>query len=132
LFLGLSESVDEGARLLAPLDKKHRLYTRRTAFSAALSVPSQPTSCGQRHCATSTGPLEFAEKRLQIHPGRRRIRVTSRNETSLILVEIPDTGIGIEREALSTIFNAFSQGSEGIAREFGGLGLGLAISKATI
>ena len=65
-------------------------------------------------------------------PEGGEIPVTSRNETSLILVEIPDTGIGIEPEALSTIFNAFNQGSEGIAREFGGLGLGLAISKATV
>jgi K+-sensing histidine kinase KdpD len=35
-------------------------------------------------------------------------------------------------EALSTTFNAFTQGNEEIAREFGGLGLGLAISKATV
>jgi hypothetical protein len=48
-------------------------------------------------------------------PEGGEIPVTSRNETSLILVEIPDTGIGIEPEALSTIFNAFNQGSEGIA-----------------
>jgi two-component system CheB/CheR fusion protein len=50
----------------------------------------------------------------------------------LILVEISDTGIGIEPQALSTVFDAFTQGSEDIARQFGGLGLGLAISKATI
>jgi len=59
------------------------------------------------------------------------IRVTSRNETSLILVEISDTGIGSSLK-LSAIFNAFTQGSEGIAREFGGLGLGLTISRATV
>jgi signal transduction histidine kinase len=64
-------------------------------------------------------------------PEGGEIRVTSRNETSLILVEIPDTGIGIEPE-LSRQLYAFTQGNEGIAREFGGLGLGLAISKATV
>ncbi len=40
LFLGLSESVGEGTRLFAPLEKKHRLYFRRTALSGALSVLS--------------------------------------------------------------------------------------------
>ena len=60
------------------------------------------------------------------------IRISSRNEVSLIFVEISDTGIGIEPQALSTVFDAFTQGSEEIARQFGGLGLGLAISKATI
>jgi signal transduction histidine kinase len=65
-------------------------------------------------------------------PEGGEIRVRSRNEGSLILVEITDTGIGIAPEALSTIFIAFTQGSEDIARQFGGLGLGLAIAKATI
>jgi signal transduction histidine kinase len=72
------------------------------------------------------------KKASKFTPEGGEIRVTSRNETSLILVEIPDIGIAIEPEALSTTFNAFSQSNEGIAREFGGLGLGLAISKATV
>jgi signal transduction histidine kinase len=65
-------------------------------------------------------------------PKGGEIRVSTRNEASLILVEISDTGIGIEPQALSTVFDAFTQGSADIARQFGGLGLGLAISKATI
>ena len=43
-----------------------------------------------------------------------------------------DSGIGIEREALSRIFNAFEQVERSITRQFGGLGLGLAISKALV
>ena len=33
---------------------------------------------------------------------------------------------------LASIFEAFSQGGEWITREYGGLGLGLAISRATV
>jgi signal transduction histidine kinase len=33
---------------------------------------------------------------------------------------------------LPSIFEAFAQGGSGIAREFGGLGLGLAIVQATV
>jgi signal transduction histidine kinase len=65
-------------------------------------------------------------------PKGGRIRVSSRNEESLIVVEVADTGIGIAPEALSTIFEAFTQGGKDITREFGGLGLGLAIAKATV
>ena len=65
-------------------------------------------------------------------PKGGEIRVSSRNEASLILVEISDNGMGIEAQALSTIFDPFTQGSDDIARQFGVLGLGLAISKATI
>jgi PAS domain S-box-containing protein len=49
-----------------------------------------------------------------------------------VRIEIRDTGIGIEPAALSRIFDAFEQGGPAINRRFGGLGLGLAISKALI
>ncbi|MGI8431153.1 MAG: hybrid sensor histidine kinase/response regulator [Chthoniobacterales bacterium] len=43
-----------------------------------------------------------------------------------------DNGIGIAPEKMSKIFNAFEQGQSSITRKFGGLGLGLAISKAMV
>jgi signal transduction histidine kinase len=52
---------------------------------------------------------------------------TSNDPDGQLRVEITDSGIGIEREALPKIFDAFEQGGR---IKFGGLGLGLAISKA--
>lgn len=49
-----------------------------------------------------------------------------------VLVEVSDSGIGIESEALSRIFDAFEQAERSITRQFGGLGLGLTISKALV
>jgi PAS domain S-box-containing protein len=49
-----------------------------------------------------------------------------------VLVEVNDSGMGIEADALSRIFNAFEQAETSITRQFGGLGLGLAISKAIV
>jgi PAS domain S-box-containing protein len=46
--------------------------------------------------------------------------------------EIIDTGIGVEREKLNSIFNAFYQEDNTTTRKFGGTGLGLAIVKKIV
>jgi PAS domain S-box-containing protein len=46
-----------------------------------------------------------------------------------IKFDISDTGIGIEKEKMNTIFENFQQATSGTSRIFGGTGLGLAIVK---
>src|SRR5205823_6553865 len=65
-------------------------------------------------------------------PNEGKIFVRSHNEPDRIIVEISDTGMGIEAESLPKIFDPFVQGDEFVAREFGGLGLGLALAKASV
>lgn len=45
---------------------------------------------------------------------------------------ISDTGVGIDAERLQKLFAAFEQGEGGLARKFGGTGLGLYINKTII
>lgn len=66
-------------------------------------------------------------------PENGRIRIETLNAgTDEIEIRITDTGIGIEPEKIDKIFNAFEQGQLSITRRFGGLGLGLAISRAMV
>jgi signal transduction histidine kinase len=58
------------------------------------------------------------------------VRIRSRVEEGGVVVEIADSGIGIEPESRQRLFRAFEQGDPEITRQFGGLGLGLAISHA--
>ena len=64
------------------------------------------------------------------------VRVRSRAEAGKsgrwITVEVADTGIGIEPEMLPRVFGAFEQADRRITRRYGGLGLGLAVSKAIL
>jgi len=49
-----------------------------------------------------------------------------------VSVSIQDTGIGIAQESLKVIFERFRQLDASHTRQHGGVGLGLAISKALI
>jgi signal transduction histidine kinase len=68
---------------------------------------------------TSIGGQTFVRSRREID-----------ENASWLAVEVQDTGIGITAEALPRIFGAFVQEDRKITQQFGGLGLGLAISKA--
>jgi PAS domain S-box-containing protein len=51
------------------------------------------------------------------------------NDTEYICFEIKDTGIGISKESMSTIFEDFQQASTGYGRKYEGNGLGLSLAK---
>lgn len=63
-------------------------------------------------------------------PSNGQITITTTNDAGgELCVEIADTGMGIQPEALPKIFDAFEQGGR---TQLGGLGLGLAISKTLV
>lgn len=67
---------------------------------------------------------------IKFTPDGGKISVTSWNDDAGNLwFEVEDTGLGIDAEALPKIFNAFEQGERA---HLGGLGLGLAITKALV
>jgi two-component system CheB/CheR fusion protein len=65
-------------------------------------------------------------------PNQGEIRVATSNVADRFVLIVADTGIGISAEALPLIFDAFAQEGQWVTSEFGGLGLGLAIAKATV
>jgi PAS domain S-box-containing protein len=65
------------------------------------------------------------------HGGRIQIKSTNAPDGRL-QIAISDTGAGMTPQTISRIFKPFEQGSSEIVRRYGGLGLGLAISKAFV
>jgi signal transduction histidine kinase/ActR/RegA family two-component response regulator len=59
------------------------------------------------------------------------ITIISSNPTpQVLLVSVRDNGIGVEPDLMKRIFDPFEQGDRSFQHRFGGLGLGLAISKS--
>ncbi len=74
---------------------------------------------------------------IKFTPPGGRLRVASRNVPGLseVEIQISDTGIGMEAHEVLRVFGAFMQGDhaeQGRGHRFGGLGLGLAISRKLI
>ncbi len=70
---------------------------------------------------------------LSVKPGGllRPAKSGARNDAAL-LFKVEDTGIGIPKEKLNSIFESFTQAHSSDSRRFGGTGLGLTISKQLI
>jgi len=70
--------------------------------------------------------------------GRVTVRSRDRDGTSngeaapRLMIEVSDTGIGIELDSLARIFDIMEQGGTRATRQFGGLGLGLTISRSIV
>jgi PAS domain S-box-containing protein len=65
-------------------------------------------------------------------PSGGSIQVLARAEAEAVVVEVADDGVGIGPELLPVVFDAFTQGRQGLDRKAGGLGLGLAIARQLV
>jgi signal transduction histidine kinase len=69
---------------------------------------------------------------IKFTPPGGTVRLSAREEEGWVVVEIADSGIGIEASWLPRVFDAFEQGPPQSPRRHGGLGLGLTIAKAMV
>jgi signal transduction histidine kinase/ActR/RegA family two-component response regulator len=68
---------------------------------------------------------------IKFTPEGGEIAISSSNPSPEVLtISVRDTGIGMESDVMQRIFDPFEQGNRSFERRFGGLGLGLAISKS--
>ena len=60
------------------------------------------------------------------------VKLIDQGPESRLRLDVADTGIGMTKEQLEKVFEAFVQADSSITRRFGGTGLGLAISKKIV
>ncbi len=118
VFAAVARSLEAGARL------KHIVLS--------LDLQAQ-----QHHVVADSARLQqvlwnLVQNAIKFTPEGGAIKVRSSNTDGRLLVQVSDTGIGVEPDVLPRLFTAFEQADESITRRFGGLGLGLSIAKALL
>jgi CheY-like chemotaxis protein len=98
----------------------------------------QDFAANEHHCWADAARLQqvfwnIIKNAVKFTPARGELRINTRNDDEHnIVIDFTDTGVGITPELQPRIFEAFEQGGQGVTNRYGGLGLGLAISKRVI
>jgi signal transduction histidine kinase/CheY-like chemotaxis protein len=66
--------------------------------------------------------------------GKVTLSLSSKQQTSIsnIVIEIVDTGIGMDSKTIDKVFSRFSQADDSITRKYGGTGLGMSITQSLV
>ena len=111
---------------------KHRMETKGLVFHQNFhhdlpsTVISDPTRIRQVLINLLSNAMKFTEQ------GEVELEVTFEPWSSLLIVQVRDSGIGISQEQQSRLFQPFIQADSSTTRRFGGTGLGLVISSKIV
>ena len=126
---------------LQPLDFHSVVKTAVSHFRAEAQSKRITLSCQLHHTPSTvlgdSGRLmqvfgNLLKNAIKFTPANGTVAVHLINDGASAVVTVRDTGIGISAEILPDLFEAFAQGPRARVREFGGLGLGLAIAKGIL
>ncbi|WBW95917.1 response regulator [Oceanirhabdus sp. W0125-5] len=126
----LRNTIDDAISLLAPkaAEKGLEIYTMIKA-GVPEDVIGDPSRLRQILNNLISNAVKFTER------GEISVIVDcleEENEIAVLSFEVKDTGIGICKEHINTIFQYFSQADASTTRKYGGTGLGLAISNELV
>ena len=102
---------------------------RKTLSIEVDLAAEQPHVCAD-HSRLKQVIWNVLKNAIKFTPADGRITLQTRNRDGLVELTISDTGIGIPAHVLPKLFDLFEQGSLATSKQFGGVGLGMAISRA--
>ena len=125
----LSAIVNETIELIRPRAEKKRVDIQHDLQDGLQCVVGDPTRLRQVILNLLANAVKFTEQ------GEIMATVKTVTETEdrvAVEVAVSDTGIGIPKNKLDTIFQAFTQADGSTTRKYGGTGLGLTISQRLV
>jgi signal transduction histidine kinase/CheY-like chemotaxis protein len=123
--LDLKDVLADAIEQVRPLIEKHDHRLVLESMPAPLLVVGDR----KRLVQVMTNLLSNAAK-YTLEGGRIEVRLSTRG--ALIDVTIRDDGIGMSPELIASAFDLFSQGTRGLDRSQGGLGIGLALVRSLL
>jgi signal transduction histidine kinase len=91
-------------------------------------LPDEPVEAHLDAAAVQRILNNLLSNAVKFTPAGGRIDVRLKTPTDHLVLEVEDTGVGMDADFLPHVFDAFRQESTGNARAFEGSGLGLAIT----
>lgn len=125
--IDILDVIDDACALFQ--DKAREKGLELVAFAAEGApriVPADPVRMGQVIANLISNALKFTES------GHVLVQVLPDNRNGFWRLTVTDTGIGIAKDKLESIFEAFTQEDQTTTRRYGGTGLGLSISKKLV
>jgi len=117
------------------LDKISAMYKRQLTqkeFVFSTQLPNTPLYLKGDETRLSQALINLVDNAIKFtHQGKivLRVKIVEEQDDEILLrFEVEDTGIGIEKDKLSILFNAFEQADTSTTRKYGGTGLGLTIT----
>src|SRR5918999_3197880 len=126
----LRDAVEDTCEMLAP--QAHGKELELTAFVGD-DVPAIVHGDRRRLRQVLTNLVSNAVKFTHRGEVAVRVELVERGESGALLrFEVSDTGIGIAKAKLGSLFESFSQADTSTTRRYGGTGLGLAIARQLV
>jgi two-component system sensor histidine kinase/response regulator len=114
---------------LVKTDSRRVELVFRVARGVPATLVGDPLRLGQVLINLTNNAVKFTEKGDIVVA----VDIVERAPDALLLrFSVSDTGIGMDEEQLSRLFQSFSQADGSITRRYGGTGLGLSISKQLV
>ena len=121
----LAEIVAQAIETASPLLEQHRHALSVEVPQHGLVVDADPARLAQVVANLLTNAAKYT-------PNGGSVQVQAQAIHDQVMLKVRDSGIGIEPEMLSRIFEPFTQARQALDRSQGGLGLGLAIVRSLV
>jgi PAS domain S-box-containing protein len=121
----IGEVLANAIDIASPLIEQRRHHLRLEVPAAPLLVDVDLARMTQVFANLLNNAAKYTEQ-----GGEIRVRAVGYDDEVDVIIE--DTGIGIPAELMPRLFELFTQGKNGLDRQLGGLGIGLAVAKQLV